>query len=86
MEGEMNRQDALWKIDEMVNSQDGVIEYIKKECERLLSCGAVDYDDYENNYVLPKLILTVALENCARQYLPPYNTQHKREVANLRKF
>lgn len=81
----MKRQNALWKIDEMLNGEKGTIEYLKKECERLLSCGAVDYDDFGDDFVLPKIILTVALENCSKQYYPLYG-KYKKEVSNLRKF
>jgi len=80
----MNRQDAISKTNEMIDCQDGAIDFIKKEVERLLSVGAVDLDDYENNYKLPKVILITALRNCASQYLPPKDNKplHK-EIKNL---
>lgn len=83
----MKRQDALQKIDEMINEQDGVVEYLKKECERLLSCGAVDLDEYGNDYRLPKIILMIALENCSYQYSPLSHDKNLiRELKNLRNF
>ena len=83
----MNRQDAISKTNEMIDCQDGVIDYLKAEVERLLSVGAVDLDDYENDYQLPKIVLMVALKNCAGQYEPLFkNAKIAREVKNLLHF
>lgn len=81
------KQTTMSKINEMINNG-GVVDYLIEESERLLTCGAVDYDDYkEDEYILPKMILTVALENCANQYAFPYfDKRYKKEIANLRHF
>ena len=70
------------KIDEMMVD---LIEGIKKNCDKLYACGGIDPESYEDNYLLPKIILTVAIENQAHQYMP-LNHQGKKAVRNLRYF
>ena len=78
------RTDILNKINEMIN--DGVIDCLKKESERLARTGAIDYEDHEyDTYVIPKIILTVALENAAKQYYP-FDKYNQKAVKNLRHF
>ena len=36
---------------------------IIKECERLFDSGGIDTKSYDDNYKLPKITLSVALEN-----------------------
>lgn len=70
------------KVDAMMPD---LIEGIRKECNRLYDSGAVDTGSYENNYALPKIILSVAIENQIRQYLP-LDSKWKKEARNLRHF
>ena len=70
------------KIDSMMPD---LIEGIRKECDRLIQTGAVDVEQYGNDYALPKICLTVAIENQIRQYRP-LDKNHLKEVANLRHF
>lgn len=62
-----------------------LIEGIEKECDKLYACGGVDPESYEDNYLLPKIILTVAIENQVHQYMP-LNEADKKVVRNLRHF
>ena len=59
--------------------------YIEKECLRLFECGAINTADYEDNFVLPKIILSVALLNCADQY-KPLHEKYLKEQKNLKNF
>ncbi len=70
------------KIDAMMPD---LIEGIRKECDRLYDCGGIDTSSYDNDYRLPKTILSVAIENQVRQYMPLENIG-KRAMANLRHF
>ena len=70
------------KIDAMIPE---LVEGIRKDCNRLWETGAIATEQYENNYLLPKIILTVAIENQIRQYYPLSN-EGKKEVRNLRHF
>lgn len=60
-------------------------ETIKKECKKLLESGAVDYESYENNFRLPKMLLYVALRNTSSQYYP-LTKEGRKEVKNLLNF
>jgi len=55
------------------------------EALRLYRSGAVDTEAYGNDYVLPRLILTVAIDNVA-SYYSPKATAALAEMRNLRRF
>jgi hypothetical protein len=71
------------KIDAMMPD---LIEGIRKECDRLYECGGIDTSTYNNDYRLPKTILSVAIENQVRQYTLHDDKIAKRAMANLRHF
>ena len=58
---------------------------IYKECERLFDSGGIEPDDYDDNYELPKIILTVALNNVKSSYYPTC-ISGREEIENLRHF
>ena len=60
-------------------------ESLLKEGERLLHCGGVAVSEYEDNYLLPKIILTVALENEVDNW-SPFNREDQATIKNLRHF
>ena len=70
------------KVDAMMPD---LINAIRKECDRLYDCGGCNPPDFEDNYLLPKITLTVALERQAWQYSPLCDA-HKKIVRNLRHF
>ena len=41
-----------------------------RECERLFDSGGVDPDDFGDDYALPKMILSVAMEKSASEWRP----------------
>jgi hypothetical protein len=59
---------------------------VSAEAHRLFKSGAIDPEDYENNAVLPKLILYVALRNIAAQYKPTHTKAHDKTIKNLERF
>lgn len=59
--------------------------YLDKETIRLFDCGGIDKNIYEDNYLLPKIILTVALQNLSPQY-HPHSVSDKGAVKNLKQF
>lgn len=73
---------------EFENKINGMIpeltEEIKRECKRLFNCGGVNIDR-DDGFALPKIVLTVALENQSSQYMP-FSKEYKNEVKNLRHF
>ena len=78
----MNKVDFTAKIKEMLPELN---KAILEEAEKLYACGGVDTGSFDNNYVLPKIILAVALENQVHQYMP-FHPDYIKEVKNLRCF
>lgn len=58
---------------------------VEKESLRLFNSGGVDVTKYEDNYLLPKIILSVALKNEAWQ-CAPLDAYNRREAKNLENF
>ncbi len=84
----MNKSEFIEKIDQLVDAH--FMESIKDHCISLFWSGAVETDNYEDNFRLPKNILTVVLEHTSRQYSPPISsgrfTKDWKDIKNLRKF
>ena len=82
----MNQKDIdiLEKVDEMIDG--GVKYFLKVENIRLLRSGGIDTSKHEfDSYLIPKIILTVALQNCSLQYQPD-DKKGKKEMKNLSYF
>lgn len=60
-------------------------KYIDKETLRLFDSGAINKNSYEDDYVLPKIILTTTLKNLSFQYFP-LTSEGKKEALNLERF
>ena len=60
-------------------------EYLLKECNILFESGGVEPDNFENDYLLPKIILAVALKNLSFQYYPLHK-EGKEQAKNLEHF
>lgn len=58
-----------------------------EKVDKLLDSGAINYERYEDNYLLPKLIMQ-ALGSCmTRLYSHPYATaKEKKEIKNFGYF
>ena len=78
----MDRANFKEKIDSMMPD---LTEAIRKECIRLFNSGAVDAGEYPDNFLLPKIILSVAIENQVGQY-KPFAPAYEKDYKNLRKF
>lgn len=58
-----------------------------EESRRLLNSGGIDLTSYENNYLAPKVILSVALKNILSQYSPSsFNVHAVEDCQNLQHF
>jgi hypothetical protein len=77
-----NQYEVTKRIKEMLPD---VTTSILKQAERLLNSGAVSLEDYEDDYQLPKIILTACLSEIADSYKPHDKTDIK-TVNNLRYF
>lgn len=60
---------------------------LKDEAMLLLNSGGVDTAQYSDNYLLPKILLTVALENEVDKVSPPKSMKQEwKDIRNLRHF
>ena len=78
----MTNKQAIQKIKQMAKEHN---KSLIKECERLLNSGGISVSDAENNFILPKTVIHVALLNEAWQYKPLSKEQQK-EAENLKHF
>ena len=76
------RKDVLSKIDELMPD---ITEFIKQKAEKALSCGAIDLDDYNDDYILTKIVLTAVAKELSYAYRP-WSEDGRKEVKNLESF
>lgn len=63
----MTHKQAMQKIRSMMKDcRRGILE----ECEHLLRSGAIDLESAENNFYIPKIVLTAAMRSEAFQWGP----------------
>lgn len=81
----MTSEKVLEKVVELIQD---IEPGIYKEAERLLDSGAVEVSEYEDNFILPKMLVSVALEKISGDLRPPKSVSAsvKRDIANLRCF
>lgn len=77
-----NQYEVTKRIKEMLPD---VTAGILNQAERLLKSGAVDLDDYDSDYELPKIILSACLLDVVGYYMP-YDPGAIKTVKNLRNF
>jgi hypothetical protein len=80
----MTREQFTAKFQELLDSPD-FMGFINKKAKDILSSGAIDLEDYENDYRLPKIVLCAVLHDMVWQY-EPFNDKDKRTVKNLEHF
>ncbi len=78
----MTEAQLRWKFGELMKEND---LFFESKLEKAILSGAFDLDDYEDNFVLPKIVMTAI---CKDLYLSwsPMDKGHKEEVENLRNF
>lgn len=79
----MTKKQLISKVKSMKKDYN---QYIEKECARLYDSGAINTEDYLQDFVLAKIILHVALLNCADQYAPTHTNAHDEDIKNLKHF
>ena len=78
----MDRAIFKGKVDNMLPD---LTKALQKECLRLFDSGGIDTSKYDTNYILPKIVLSVAIKNQVIQYRPLYK-QHSKDIKNLESF
>lgn len=82
MEEDMTKSQFMKKVRELARRTE---KDIIDESWRLLNSGAIDLAKYENDYSLPKAVMTVACEKAAWNW-HPLSPELKAEAVNLRRF
>ena len=70
------------KIDFLISQ---ISEQLKTDSLRAIMSGALDIDSYNDDYALPKIILSACLQNACLS-VEPLSKSGKKEVKNLLNF
>ena len=76
------KDQCLEKLAEMADQVKG---HIMEKAAQLLKSGAINLPDFENDYQLPKILLTASLEHEADQWRP-FDKAMRRVVKKLGRF
>ena len=72
-------------LEKVAALEEDLQEQVVREITRLLSTGAVNLEEYTNDFYLPKILYTQALRNISNAYAPPDKAgQHV--LRNLARF
>lgn len=67
------------KTRDMINES---AKHMKKNIERAFNSGGINLPDYEDNNILPRIIMTALLKEEMSQY-PPIRKEDKKTAENL---
>lgn len=76
------KKQCLEKVHEMAEK---VPAKILEKADQLIKSGAIELEDYEDNYILPKILLVAALEYEADQWRP-FDRNYQKTIKNLSHF
>lgn len=79
----MDRITAMEKVKSLLPDLDA---WLIKRCDELLRSGGVDTESFEDDYLLPKIVLTAALKEGAETLYMPRARGWRRLVKNLGNF
>jgi hypothetical protein len=79
----MRQKQLVSKVRQLLRKD--LSKIIGAKCLELFNSGAIDKESYGNDYLLPKAVLYVALEE-VRQSIRPVSDEGKDAVKNLQHF
>ena len=79
----MTKNQARKKTRELIRNYS---ELMREKLERALTCGALNLDSYEDNYKLPRIILSALLEDAKERNYNYLSIKDKKESKNLNYF
>ncbi len=82
-EGRMTKEQFDQKFQELVNQ---VPALLKERAEYLFKSGAIELGQWEDNHLLPRVVISSCLTELARVRFGPLTPKTKKEVRNLLKF
>lgn len=77
----MTKEEFNEKVSELLISVNDVVKY---ECYKLFKSGVIDVEKYDNDFVLPRIILNVALKKATTAHRPLFK-ESQEEVKKLEK-
>lgn len=78
-------EQVLQKVDVLVN--DKLISDIKEDIQKVLKSGAINLNDFSDDYLLPKFLVAAVLEKQMRNFEPPKNNRGwRKQYLNIKKF
>ena len=78
------REEVLDHIDKLLEDH---ATSVHQEIKKFLASGAVDLEEWDNNYALPKTLYIQALLNIARDWsMHRLSRREQRTLKNLRRF
>ena len=78
----MTEQQFKNKVNDL---KDQINKLIDNRIERILQSGCVDLNDFEDNYILPKIFIYAVAEEIKFQFKPLYK-EHLKEAKNMINF
>lgn len=69
------------KIAQLIESD---IDYVQKKIDKILNSGCLDLDNEDNNFVIPKCIISAIYSNLAYQY--DQKPVWKKQIKNIKMF
>ena len=75
----MTKEDARNKAMEVA---DNFFQQVKSKINSALNSGCIDFDSYDNNYILPRMIVEAVLRDVYECNIPPTKEMRK-EVENI---
>ena len=78
----MEKSDFQEKINEMIPK---LAVLIKEKSDQLFDCGGIDTTEYENDFILPRIVMHAALFEASWQYKPT-DPESIRRANNLNHF
>lgn len=77
----MTQEELKFKVNECIQSD---VELIQRLIDKAISSGCMDIEGAEDNYKLPKHLLTAIYREMSRQYEQPYLTRKdKKDIDNI---
>jgi hypothetical protein len=71
------------KVDELIRN---MAKELKTTCQRLYKSGGIDVENYSSdNYVLAKILVSAAMEQC-KDNLYPLSDDFRKDLRNLLHF
>lgn len=78
----MNKKDFEKKVDELVAM---ISTELKEKCMKLYSSGGIDPEGFDNDFILPKIVLYAALPDI-RDSRKPLSVTHLNMAKKLEDF